>query len=225
MGEKIFQPVLKAFYKDRFVFLIILILAMMLFAPFLMSFIRLRLFMDVCFSVMFIAGIYAFSQKKHHLIFGVIFAIPMLLAVWSQYFVISKTIITIGNICGVCFFAFAAIIILKYIFSAQEVNLETISAAIVVYLLMAVLWSFIYIVLDTLYPESFAISTAEFQSAPRFIFLYYSFVTITTLGYGDITPLGVQAKSLAVIEAITGQMYLVVVVAWLVGMFVSKKSK
>jgi hypothetical protein len=55
--------------------------------------------------------------------------------------------------------------------------------------------------------------------------MYFSFVTITTLGYGDIAPLTDKASGLAIIEAFSGQIYLVVLVAWLVGMHVSKRSK
>jgi len=57
------------------------------------------------------------------------------------------------------------------------------------------------------------------------VFQYYSFVTITTLGYGDITPVTEVAKAFSVLEAVVGQLYLVVAVAWLVGMHVSSKSK
>ena len=57
------------------------------------------------------------------------------------------------------------------------------------------------------------------------VFQYYSFVTITTLGYGDITPVTEVAKTFSPLEAVVGQLYLVVVVAWLVGMHVSKRSK
>ncbi len=57
------------------------------------------------------------------------------------------------------------------------------------------------------------------------VFQYYSFVTITTLGYGDIAPVTEVAKAFAVLEAVVGQLYLVAAVAWLVGMYVSKKSK
>jgi hypothetical protein len=56
------------------------------------------------------------------------------------------------------------------------------------------------------------------------LFEYYSFVTLTTLGYGDITPLTKVAKAFSVLEAVVGQLYLVVVVAWFVGMHVSRKS-
>ena len=57
------------------------------------------------------------------------------------------------------------------------------------------------------------------------MFQYYSFVTITTLGYGDIAPITDVAKAFFVQEALIGQLYLVVAVAWLVGMHVSSKSK
>jgi hypothetical protein len=57
------------------------------------------------------------------------------------------------------------------------------------------------------------------------VFQYYSFVTITTVGYGDITLVTDVAKAFSVLEAICGQLYLVVAVAGLVGMHVSKKSK
>ena len=56
-------------------------------------------------------------------------------------------------------------------------------------------------------------------------FEYFSFITITTLGYGDITPVTDKATALALIEAVVGQIYLVVLVAWLVGMHVSQRSK
>jgi hypothetical protein len=86
------------------------------------------------------------------------------------------------------------------------------------------MWSFLYGVLDLVEPGSFAISEAQ-TLGERTIYLYYSFVTITTLGYGDVTPISYIATSLAVLEAVVGQLYLVVLVAWLVGMYVSKKSK
>ncbi len=150
--------------------------------------------------------------------------IPTILALWSEDIAISNTLVTIGYICGLILFAFAVISILIYIFSEQVVTRQTISAAIVVYLLIALMWTFIYRLMELLYPASFAIAHSKLLDAEN-IYLYFSLVTITTLGYGDITPIGHQVTSLAVLEAVTGQMYLVVVVAWFVGMHVSRKSK
>jgi voltage-gated potassium channel Kch len=86
---------------------------------------------------------------------------------------------------------------------------------------MALAWSFIFGVVESLNPGSFSIPDIEGISTSR-SFLYYSFVTITTLGYGDITPVTSLARSLCVLEAVIGQLYLVVQVAWLVGVHVSQ---
>ena len=77
---------------------------------------------------------------------------------------------------------------------------------------------------QTLQPGSF--SMAQGQSGKTQIeFTYYSFVTLTTLGYGDITPLSSRVKVLSMLEAVVGQIYLVVLVARLVGLHISHSSR
>ena len=193
MRDKLFLSFAKACYKDRFLLLIVFVVALIVLGPFLEGFIGLRFFMELFFSIIFAATIYAASQKRYHIIIAVILLIPTLS-------------------------------ISKYIFSEQVVTRQTISAAVVVYLLLALMWTFIYRLIENLYPASFAVAQSKLLDAEN-IYLYFSLVTITTLGYGDITPIGRQALSLAVLEAVTGQIYLVVVVAWFVGLYVSRKSK
>jgi hypothetical protein len=113
------------------------------------------------------------------------------------------------------------IIILSHITREKHVTEDVIFGAIVAYLLMAIMWSFMYSVVEDLHPGSFVIPEGPVKHS-QFLFTYFSFVTIATLGYGDITPLTAAACSLSILEAIIGQIYLVVVVAWLVGMFVSQ---
>ena len=180
--------------------------------------------MDLFFSIIFIATIYAVSQKRLHVIIAAILIIPALIAVWTPDIPIHNVLLTIGYICGLIVFAFAVISILKYIFAEETVTRQTLSAAVAVYLLIALMWSFIYRLIENLYPASFAVAHDKVQDAAN-VFIYFSLVTITTLGYGDITPIGSQAIALSVLEAITGQIYLVVVVAWFVGLYVSRKSK
>jgi hypothetical protein len=117
----------------------------------------------------------------------------MLGAMWSRYFVEHPALQVVGGLCG----------------------------AAVVYLLMAIMWTFIFSALETLHPGSFKIPENQDILISR-NFLYYSFVTLTTLGYGDITPVTSLARSLCVLEAVIGQLYLVVQVAWLVGVHVSQ---
>ena len=223
MRDKWFLSFTKAFHKDRFLFLIVFLVALIALGPFIEGFIGLRLFMEVLFSIIFIATISAVSQKKIHIVIAALLLIPALVAVWTPDIPKHITPLTIGYICGMIVLAFAIISTLNFIFTEETVTRQTISAAVAVYLLIALMWTFIYRLLENLYPGSFAVAHDGLHSAEN-IYLYFSLVTITTLGYGDITPIGSQAIALSVLEAITGQIYLVVVVAWFVGLYVSKKS-
>ena len=125
---------------------------------------------------------------------------------------------------GALFIGVVIASILVFLFKSEDVNREVIYAAILLYLLAALLWAFVFTFLELIDPTSFNIDLSQPQSY-LLVFQYYSFVTITTLGYGDITPVTEVAKAFSVLEAVVGQLYLVVAVAWLVGMYVSKKSK
>ncbi len=83
------------------------------------------------------------------------------------------------------------------------------------------MWAFVFSVLESIHPGSFAVGEVQIE-AGRSLFIYYSFVTITTLGYGDITPITATANSFSFLEAVTGQIYLVVLVARLVGMHIAQ---
>jgi hypothetical protein len=194
---------------------------MLIIAPIAEEFVRLRMLMDIFWSAIFIAVIYAVSHKKHHILIALLLALPMLGSIWSSYFVKLSAVVVIGALCGAAFFIFAIIQILIFIYSQKEVTRDLIVGAAIVYLLMALAWSFIFGAVESLHPGSFSIPEIQGMSASRH-FLYYSFVTITTLGYGDITPVTSLARSLCVLEAVIGQLYLVVQVAWLVGVHVSQ---
>jgi hypothetical protein len=197
---------------------------MIIIVPLVEEFVRLRMLMDIFWSAVFIAVVYAVSQKKHHIPIAVLLALPMLAAIWSRYFVENLTLGVVGGLCGAAFFIFAIIQILIFIYTQKEVTRDLIAGAAIVYLLMALAWSSIFGVLESLSPGSFSIPEIEGVPVSR-SFLYYSFVTITTLGYGDITPVTSLARSLCILEAVIGQLYLVVQVAWLVGVHVSQSMR
>jgi hypothetical protein len=211
-------------FKRRFLFLLILLLTLIVVVPFIGDYSGFRIVVDIFATGVFIAALYAISAKKRQLIFAFFFVVPTIATLWMDYFTSGNWTLVASGICGVLFFGFAIAIIVNFIRSQNEVTTEMIFAAVVVYLLMAILWADLYRLLETLSPGSFEMPTGEIQN-DRILFLYFSLVTISTLGYGDMTPLTDRAAGLASAEAITGQIYLVVLVAWLVGMHVSKKSK
>ena len=86
-------------------------------------------------------------------------------------------------------------------------------------------WALLYIVIFMRHPEAFRFASSSVSEAHRFpIFIYFSFTTLSTIGFGDITPLTLQARYAAVAEGITGQFYLAVLVARLVGMQMSRAA-
>ena len=209
------------YFKGRFLTLLVLILAMLIVAPLVEEIVHLRMLMDIFWSAVFIGVIYAVSHKKHRILIALILALPMLGAMWSKYFVVNSALGAVGGLCGAAFFIFAIIQILIFIYSQKKVTTDLIVGAVIVYLLMALAWSFIFGVVESMHPGSFSVPEVEGISTSR-SFLYYSFVTLTTLGYGDITPVTSLARSLCILEAVIGQLYLVVQVAWLVGVHVSQ---
>ena len=215
----------RSWIRHRFIFLLVMLLSMLAVAPFLANFIHLRFLFNIFLSAVLISAVYALSQQIWHLAISAALAIPMLVSIWSDYFLRNDALFLIGRICGIFFIGFTIFHILSHIFKQQEVTKDTIAGATAVYLLLALLWAFIYAVLDRLQPDSFAMSAAGPPMQGRDVFIYFSLVTITTLGYGDITPASYLAGSMAVLEAVVGQLYLVVLVSWLVGMYVSKRSK
>ena len=217
-------PIIRAHSQSRFLFLLILILLMILLPPFLDVFFETQAIMDLFLTVIIIDIILAVRLKRSDIIIASILVLPLLISIWSIYFVDFSTISIVNGIFGVLFFGYTVLNVLRILWHSTEITRETIFAAIVAYLLIALMWAFVYFTLELVSPGSF-----NFPDTPMrgFImrFEYFSFVTITTLGYGDITPLTDQASVLALVEALIGQIYMVVLVAWLVGMHVSRKSK
>jgi hypothetical protein len=224
MAPKNFKNHIQQLFDTRFLVLLILILFLLVLSPFLDQFIQTKIMMDVFSTAIFIFIIFTIRLNRSQAIIASVLALPLIVTTWSDYFVEIKTFGLLTRIFGALFFAYAAINILHIIAKSEKVTRETIFAAIVAYLLIALMWAFLYMILELVSPGSFSFPEKGFRGESM-RFEYFSFVTITTLGYGDITPVTDKASALALIEAFVGQIYLVVLVAWLVGMYVSRRSK
>jgi hypothetical protein len=117
-----------------------------------------------------------------------------------------------------------SLVLLAQVFRAGPVNSYRLQGAIAVYLLFGVGWAHAYHLTGLLHPGSFNTPRSEIPSVLDWA--YFSFITLTTVGYGDITPVRPIARTLAMGEALTGQLYLAVLIARLVAMeVVSWQSK
>jgi Ion channel len=121
------------------------------------------------------------------------------------------------------FLGFAVAVILKRIFHQETIRTDTVIGALCGYLLAAGTWGNAYALIHLLRPDSFWVTDGIAGRLgdwylERFYFNYFSVTTLTSLGYGDITPIGTLALSLSWLEVVFGQFYIAVVVAQLVGL-------
>ena len=133
---------------------------------------------------------------------------------------ISTLFYSIGRVIYSYFLIIAIRIFLGKLFAARVVTSDRIKGSICVYFLLGVLGSFLYEIIYNFDSEAFQIA----QITPM-TFLYYSYSVLTTLGFGDITPLNNMAISLTCLQAIAGQMYLVIFIARLIGLYISQEHK
>ncbi|MCE5243352.1 MAG: potassium channel family protein [Syntrophobacteraceae bacterium] len=131
-----------------------------------------------------------------------------------------------GGSVAICLFS--GFTILRHVLREGKVTGERIFAALDVYLLLGITCGLLFCVFEELWPQSFffqGTSFAENQDSTLAHTIYFSFVTLGTLGYGDVIPISGLARALAIVEAMCGQMYLVVVVARLVSLYQGKSGR
>jgi len=139
--------------------------------------------------------------------------------VWADAWVVARAVSFIVPIMTIC------LLILVDVLAAERVVFDMICGALCVYVLLGMCWANLYVLLERLVPGSFTVDFARYGVDPQAdpfsmcgVFLYYSFVTLTTVGYGDICPSSAVARWLVWVQAVFGQFYMAVFVARLIGM-------
>ncbi len=115
-------------------------------------------------------------------------------------------------------------LVLTRLMAPGLITFDRIQGAVAVYLLIGFMWAQVYSFLQILVPGAFKLpSGIAGESARSWTFLYFSFITLTTVGYGDILPVHPVARSLAMVEALMGQLYPAITIAGLVALHISSK--
>jgi hypothetical protein len=209
--------------ENRFLILLAAILAMILVAPALQHLQRGRLIALLFGAAIPLAGIYSVSDSRRHMRVAVALMVPAVLASVARQGVETPILEWVGLIFPFAFYAYATRIVGASVFRSREVTADTLAGAACVYMLLGILWWYLYTAAAWIEPASFAggawMETGD--TARQGTLLYFSYVTLTTLGYGDLTPVTAQARSLVIVEAVTGVLYLAIVIARLVGLYMA----
>lgn len=166
-----------------------------------------------------VGGVAACAGRGLWLLGTVVNAVAAALATWGALAYGTPQLEMASDLLHVTFTTGVAIRLLGYVLAPGPVGRNRIYGVVSVYLLLGVAWAFAYSLTDSLAPNSFVLADADGGEVPTMShFVYYSFVTLTTLGYGDIQPASAVARTYSAVEAIVGQLYLAVLVARLVGL-------
>jgi len=191
-------------------------------APFVQELEGGRYIEAVLISILLTSAVMAVGGHKRTLVLAIVLAAPVLVGRWIYHFQPEDNPFKFYLIGFLVFLGYVVFHFLRYILRSPRVNSEVLSAAVSVYLLLGLLWASAYVLVERLAPGSFIVLPNRGQPLHGFEAMYFSLITLTTVGYGDIVPVSGAARMLAVMEATTGTMYVAVLVARLVSIYSSE---
>ena len=224
MDNKLLETKFRSYQENRFLIMLLALFGVILFFPLIDNFVNIQFMVEIFLSILFLSCIFAVSYKKHHPVVAALLALPTFTIMWASHFIDIGGFEHVKNLFGMLFMLYMIILFLEHFFRQDEINREVIFGALVVYLLMGLMWAYGYTLLEHLQPESFT-HPASLPELDLGAFDYFSFVTMTTLGYGDIVPATQAARAMVMTQAITGQVYLAVLVARLVGLNIAQRME
>lgn len=174
-------------------------------------------------STSLLVGLWLVTRKRHMLLIGSLLVIPCLILSWLSLPKASSSWLFAYTLMAVIFVLFILGHLLCFVIVTRRVSSDLIFASLCAYLLIGLVWAQVYLMMELSFPGAFSINNdvvLSFSTLPR-QFIYYSFVTLTTLGYGDIVPVIPLAQSWASMEAVMGQLYLAIIVARLMGLYIA----
>jgi len=191
--------------------LLMTLLAWIVFAPFLSNVVLLSAFM----IIVILAAVATVATTRRSIIIAILLgAAPFVLSSFSVAGYMRAD--PVRNFLILLFFVYIISLMLRHILDVRVVGTEIMYGAIACYLLIGILWMMVHLLIDNYAPGSYSASSGS--PLESYDYLYFSLVTLTTLGYGDITPTTQFAKGITLLEAISGVFYMGLIISRLVSL-------
>ena len=216
-------------YRSIFLLLLSALLLLLVVQPEVTTLPRGQIVLSVLNSLLQMAAILVLAEDRRLRVLAWLFGLPPLIAIWSRHYFTNRpgngAVWSHGMTC--VFIACIAALILHFVMT-HDITADSVVAAICAYLLIGVVAGHLCFIVETLKPEAYHTAdemTAEMKEpdARSALFMYYSFSTLTTTGYGDIMPARPLTRTLSWLEAATGQLYLAVLIAGVVSTRASQR--
>jgi hypothetical protein len=186
-----------------------------------------RLLTSLIFSLVMIAGVVSMSRKPAIRFAAGLLACTAIFLRWLQHIMPTPTIVRLGTLAVLVFMVMLAVVTLVKVFGKGRVTAHRVNGAIAVYLLIGITWALLYGLLDQTLPNAFNLPPLGDNFTPdrQETLTYFSFITLTTLGYGDIIPTHEISRMFVVIEGLIGQLYPATLLARLVSLEIMHREK
>jgi len=204
--------------KQKFVYLFIYLCLYLIAFPLLAETEWTNPILSILTALIPIVSVYTGSNKKSDLLIILFLSIPALILDLLADYCIPIILIFSCLVLSIISYVYAIYIIVKHVIEEENVTKDTIFGSISIYIILGILWGIIYILLYAC--DMITINIAKGGIIGEDL-LYYSFVTLITIGYGEMTPGNGLAKFLSVFEALAGQLYLTVLVGVLIGKYIA----
>ena len=179
-----------------------------------------KIIVSIIFSMILITGSYATGHNRRSLVFGVALAIVALTLHWLHLVETHPIMFRVLSLIYIIFLTYTIGAVLHYLLVKGPVTADKLHGALAAFIMLAFLWAFLYTLLEDIFPHSFSIGNGDTDKSNLFyVLLYFSFTTLTTVGFGDITPITHQARSLVIIEQLIGVFFVAVLIARLAGLY------
>ena len=177
-------------------------------------------------SIVLILATMTVGSRRWTFAVAIILVVPTLVARWLHHLNPGPLREEIYAASGLIFVLFAVGNLFHFILRAPKVDLEVVCAGISGYLLLGIVWVLAYNIVWVHDPKAFAftVTSPTGDVMQGFTAMYFSYVTLCTVGYGDIVPVTPAARMLASVEAMTGTFYMAIMIARLVSLYSSRKS-
>lgn len=182
-----------------------------------------RVIVDVSLAVVLVLGVWSLVNSRVAFIAGLGLAAAAMILTLGAYTTEYEVLQYLALLVVLAFFFLTCLIAVYDVLLGGHIDINRLVGAACIYLLSGALWGIVYFLLSVVSPGSFEGILGETWSEQLNEFTYHSFVTLTTLGYGDVTPVLPVARTLSYLEAVLGQLYLTVLVAALVGIHIANR--
>jgi hypothetical protein len=210
-------------------FLILLIVEIFFLAPLQITGFAFRFINGMVFTLLLLVGLLTMTKRREfQALATMIVVLAIVTRVARRFFGVAGLEILDGVLILLCTIGFL-VIVLWQVYREGPVTAHRIQGAVAGYLLLSVIFAIAYSLAETIQPGSFQMSAVQDQVRAELVmdrsFYYFSVVTLTTTGYGDILALSYSARTLVMMEALTGQLYTAILIARLVSLHVETKRE